>query len=195
MLLFFRRDCADGAGPAVEAPSPPVFAASLFAPPDVGAGWVAGADVVPEVEPAWPNRLGAPLVAVPAPDVAGAELPPPSEGNRDGADAVAEVVPVPAVVVVAPVVAGVLLGAAAAGLPMLNKELPPVEAPVLDPAPANKPEGAAEGAGVAELPPKPKDAMLDGGCEDAVAGVAAGVPPRLKDGGLLAGVEDDAPGF
>jgi hypothetical protein len=150
---------------------------------------------VPGVEPAWPNRLGAPLVAVPAPDVAVAELPPPSEGNRDGAGAVAEVAPVPAVVVVAPVVAGVLLGAEVAGLPMLNKEPPPVEAPVLDPAPANKLEGVAEDAGVAEFPPKPKDAMLDGGCEDPVAGVAAGVPPRLNDGGLLAGVEDDAPGF
>jgi hypothetical protein len=149
-----------------------------------------GVDVAAGVEPAWPKRLGAPLVAVPAPEVAGAELPPPSEGNRDGADEVAVVAPGPAVVVVAPVVAGALAGAEAAGL--LNKELAPVDPPVLEPAPANKLEGAAEDAGAAEVPPKLKDAMLDGGCEDAVAAGVA--PPRLKDGGLLAGVEDAAAG-
>jgi hypothetical protein len=168
MLLFFKRDCADGAGPAVELPSAPAFAVSSVVPPSVGAGWLVDADVdgcsavVAGFELAAPKRLGVPLVAVPAPDVAGAELAPPRPENIDDPDAVAVVAPVPAVVVVAPLVAGPLPVAEAAGLPMLNRELLPVAAPVLAPAPANKLEaGAADDVGAGVFPPKLKDAMPD----------------------------------
>jgi hypothetical protein len=199
MLLFFKRDCADGAGPAVELPSVAVFAASLVVPPGVGAGWLVDVDVegcsavvAGFAPPPKLKRLGVLLVAVPAPEVAGAELPPPIVGNSDEPEAVAVVAPVPAVVVVAPLVAGVLPGAEAAGLPMLNRELLPVDAPVLDPAPANMlEEGAADDVAAGVFPPRLKDAMLDGGCEDAVV---AGVAPMLKAGGLLAGVEEDVAG-
>jgi hypothetical protein len=126
------------------------------------------------------NRPGALPVVVGAADVAGAELPPPSPENSDEPGAVV------VWVVVLPLVGGVL-DAGAAGLPMLNKELPPAFPPV-DPAFANKVEaGAVEDAGAALPPPKLKEAMLVGGCEDA--GVADGAP-RLMPDGLLSGVED-----
>jgi hypothetical protein len=177
-----RRDCAEGAGPAVELASPPAFEASL--PPRVCPGWLVGgvgcAGVVAGFAPPIPNRPGALVVAVGAPDVAGAELPPPSPENSDGLGAV------DVWVVVAPLVAGVLPDAGAAGLPMLNNELPPVFPPVA-PAFANKVEaGGVEDAGAALLPPKLNEAMA-GGCEEAEA---AGVAPRLKPDGLLAGVEE-----
>lgn len=194
MLLFFRRDCADGAGPAVELASPPAFAASLVVPPSVGAGWLVEVDVdgcaavVAGFAAPIPNKLGALLVVVAAPEVAGAELPPPIPENSDEPGAVDVAVVLPAVVVVAPLAAVVLPGVEAAGLPMLNKELPPVVAPVLDPAPENKPElGAAEDVGAGVFPPRLKEAMFDGGWEDAGA---AGVAPMLKVGGLLAGVDE-----
>jgi hypothetical protein len=131
------------------------------------------------------NRPGALLVAVVAPDVAGAELPPPIPEKSEEPGAVVVGVGAPAAVLVAPLVAGVLLDAGAAGLPMLNMELPPGFAPVLEPAFENKPElGAAEDVGAALLPPKVKEAMVAGGWEDA------GAAPRPKAGGLLAGVEE-----
>lgn len=190
--MFFRRDCADGAGPAVELAIPPVLLASFDVPPSVGAGWLVEVDVdgcAVDAAGVAPKRLGALLVAVVAPDDAGAELPPPNPENIEelGA-AVVVAAAVPAVVVVAPLVAGALPGVDAAGLPRLNKELPLVDAGVPDPAPANRlPEGAAEDVGAAAFPPRLKDAMLEAGCE--VAG-AAGVLPRLKAGALLAGVDD-----
>ena len=142
------------------------------------------------LEAAPPNRLGALLGVVVAPDAAGVELaPPPSPENNEGAAVAVDVAPAPAVVVVAPPAAGVLLDAGAAGLPMVNKELPPVDAPVLDPAPANKLEaGDADDVGAGVFPPRPNEAMLVDGCE--VAG-AAGVLPMLKAGALLAGVEEE----
>jgi len=77
------------------------------------------------------KRLGVVLAEVVAPEVAGAELPPPRLGNSDAPeDAVVVGAPLVAVVV-APVVAAVL----AAGLPKLRP--PPVEAPVEAPMPAN----------------------------------------------------------
>jgi hypothetical protein len=83
---------------------------------------------------------------VPAPDAAGAELPPPRPENNDEPDV--------AVAVVGPLVAVVLA---------------PVEAAVLAPAPEKRLLGAApEEAGGAMLPPKLKDgAVLDAGCEEA----------------------------
>jgi hypothetical protein len=45
MLLFFRRDCADGAGPAVELASPQALAASLVVPPTVDVGWPVDVEV------------------------------------------------------------------------------------------------------------------------------------------------------
>jgi hypothetical protein len=125
---------------------------------------------------------------VAAPDDAGVEVAPPRPENREGPPAVAVVAPVPEVVVVAPLAAGVVLGVVVAGFPKLKRELPPVDAAVLDPAPANKLEaGAAEDAGAAAVPPREKDGMLDGGWDDAGA---AGVVPRLNVGGLLAGVAE-----
>lgn len=191
MLLFFRRDCADGAGPAVELASPAVLLASLVVPRSVEAGWplvfdVDGCSVVAAGLGA-PNKLGALLVAVVAPDAAGAELAPPSPENNDGAVVAVDVAP--AVVVVAPLDAGVLPGAEAAGLPMVNKELPPAGLLALEPAPANKLEaGAADDVGAGVFPPRLKEAMLVEGWE--VAG-AAGVLPMLKAGALLAGVEEE----
>ena len=137
MDLFFSRDCADGAGPAVEAASPPCVAlfpeVPLAAPRVVDAGCVvvfddeAGASVPAGLL----NRLGVVLAEVVAPEVAGAELPPPRLGNSDAPDD-AVVVGAPLVaVVVAPVVAAVL----AAGLPKLRPL--PVEAPVVAPMPEN----------------------------------------------------------
>lgn len=170
-----------------------MFASPLAAPsPDAGWPLVFDADgcsaVVAGLEAVAPNRLGALLVAVAAPDAAGAELAAPVPENKEGAAVAVDVAPAPAVVVVAPLAAGVLLGAEAAGLPMVNKELPPVDAPVLDPTPANKLEaGAADDVGAGVFPPRPKDAMLEDGCEVAEA---AGVVPMLKAGGLLAGVEE-----
>tara|TARA_R110002003_G_scaffold279_22_gene18185 strand:+ start:17418 stop:18020 length:603 start_codon:yes stop_codon:yes gene_type:complete len=195
MLLFFRRDWAEGAGPAVELASPPVFAASLVAPPSVGAGWVVEVDVdgCPAVvegfaPPPRLKRLGALLAAVVAPDAAGAELPPPMPEKRDGAGAVVVVVPFPAVVAVAPLVAAVLPGVEAAGLPMLNNVLPPAVVLVPDPAAENKlGVGAPEDVVAPVFPPKLKDAMFEAGCD--VAG-GAGVVPKLKVGALLAGVEE-----
>jgi hypothetical protein len=124
---------------------------------------------------------------VAAPDDAGVEVAPPRPENKEEPPAVAVVAPVPEVVVAAPLAAGVVLGVVVAGFPKLKRELP-VDAAVLDPAPANKLEaGAAEDAGAAAVPPREKDGMLDGGWDDAGA---AGVVPRLNVGGLLAGVAE-----
>jgi hypothetical protein len=176
MLLFFRRDCEDGGGPAVELASPPVFDASLVVPPKAGTGWL-GADVAEGCVAAVagfaapkPNPLGALLVAVVAPDAAGAELPAPSPLNSDEPEAAAVVAPAEAVVVVAPLAGGVLPVVGVAGLPMFENRL----------------DAGAAGFAASVFPPILKPPRL-GGCEDAGA---AGVVPRLKDGGLLPGVDD-----
>jgi hypothetical protein len=131
------------------------------------------------------NRPGAAPVAVPAPDAAGAELPPPMPENMLELGALEVAVPLPAVAVVAPLVAVALPGIEAAGVPP-NKELPPVDPAGFDAAPPNKPGvGGAEDAGVPLFPPRLNPPKLEGGCEDAVF---AGVAPRPKLGALLAGV-------
>lgn len=186
MLLFFRRDCAEGAGPAVELASPALFDASLLVPPRVGAGWPVDADgcaVVVGVFAPPPPRLNKDVGAgaVLAPDAGGAELPPPPPENNDEVCA-----PVVGGAVVPPPVAAVEPGVEAAGVPPNSAE-PPVDAGGFGaPPPPNKPEvGAAEDVGVAALPPKLKPPMLEGGCE---VPVDAGVAPRPKLGALLAGV-------
>jgi len=177
-----RRDWAEGAGPAVEAPSPVVvLEASLLVPPRVGAGWLVDADgcdvVVGVFAPPRLNR-GVEVVAVLAPVVAGAELPPaPANKPEPGA-------PVVAVVVAAPLVAAVDAGVEAAGVPPNILELP-VGAEGLEAPPNRLGVGAAEDVGVAVLPPRLNVFMLEAGCE---APVDAGVAPRLKVGALLAGV-------
>jgi hypothetical protein len=176
MLLFFRRDCEDGGGPAVELASPPVFDASLVIAPRVGAGWLVGvvvdgcAAVVAGFAAPKPNPLGALLVAIVAPDAAGAELPPPSPLNSEEPELAAVVVPAGAVVVVAPLAVGVLPVVRVAGLPMF----------------ANRLDAGAADLAASVFPPILKPPRL-GGCEDAGA---TGVVPRLKVGGLLAGVDD-----
>lgn len=184
----------------MELARPLVFDASLLAAvvvdPRAGAAWVVlvGVDVAGWAEvagfvPPMLKRLGALLVAVAAPDEAGAELPPPTPENSDEDGAVVVVAPAAAVVVVAPLEAGVLAGVEAAGLPKLKRELPPVDVPVPE-VPENRLlVGAAEDVGVVELfPPKLNEAMPEeDGCEEAGA---AGVFPRLNVGGLLAGVAE-----
>jgi hypothetical protein len=179
--LFFKRDCADGAGPAVEAAIPAWGALPpevAVVAPRVGAG----CEVVFEDEVCAPlvagfeNRLVAPEVGA-APEVGVAELPPPRPANSEGAADVVVVVPLVAVVE-APVVAVLLAGAL--GFPQLKP--PPVEAP----APPNILLGAAEEVGGAVFPPKDKVGVaLDVGCE---AAGCAGVAPRPNDG--FAGVEE-----
>lgn len=127
----------------------------------------------------------APDVGAAADEAGGAELPPPTPPNRDGAEPVA-------------VAAGgvELAGVLASGfLKRLRPELPPAAGAlgVDDPAPPNRPgDGAADEVAALSLsppPPKlkpPSEGVADG-CE--AAGWAAGVdPPRLNEGGLLAGV-------
>jgi hypothetical protein len=148
---------------------------AVLVAPRVGAG----CEVVLEVDagaslvPGLLNKLGVvPEVEV-VPDAGAAELPPPRLGNRDELD--------DAVVVAAPLVAAVLVGAA--GLPQLKP--PPVEAP----APENKLlVGPAEEVGAAMFPPKVEDgAALDAGWEEA--GCVAGVVLRLNPRGF-AGVDE-----
>ena len=135
------------------------------------------------------NRLGVVPEVDAAVEAAGAaELPPPRPlprlGNSDVPDD-AVVVGAPAVaVVVAPVVAAVLAGAA--GLP--KPKPPPVEAGVELPAVENMLlEVPAEEAAPPVFPPRLRaGAPLDAGCEED--GCAAGVAPRLKAG--FAGVEE-----
>lgn len=116
-----------------------------------------------------PKRLeGAPEVA-PAPEAGVAELPPPRP----------EKAVEPAVVVAGPLVAGVLAGVEAGGLPQLKVLLPAAGAGVLDPAPANRlPLAGADDAGAAAVPPR-----------DGVEPVDAGADPRLNPSGL-AGVDE-----
>ncbi|KAH3911165.1 hypothetical protein HBH56_131250 [Parastagonospora nodorum] len=174
MLLFFRRDCADGGGPAVELASPPVFVASLAALPRVAAGWLVDVDgCVVDVAVFPPNSPpDPPLVGAPRPDVGGAELPLPTPANSEGAGVAAVVMPELPAVVVAPLVGGVAPGAEEVGVPILANIL---EA------------GAADDFGASVFPPKLKPPRLDGGCEDVGA---AEFVPRLKVGGLLAGVDE-----
>lgn len=177
MLLFFKRDCEDGGGPAVELASPPVFDASLVVPPKVGAGWLVAAvvddcaAVVAGFAAPKPNPPAALLGVVAAPDAAGVELPPPSPPNSVEPEVAVVVAPAGAGVVVAPLVAGVLPGVEVAGLPML----------------ANKLDAGAAGFAGSVFPPVLNAPRLDRGCENAGA---AGVVPRLNADGLLAGVED-----
>lgn len=198
--MFFRRDWADGAGPAVEAASPLFAASPPVVGPSVGAAWDAGAEDVggAAVDAGLLNSEGPVPELVAAPEVGGAEVPPPRLGNDDDPD------PDPppragnrdepdAVVVAPPPLVALVAGVD--GLPQLKVVLPPVEVPVfvpvLDPAPAKRPlDGAAETAGAAMFPPKVKDGGPDAvGCEEA--GCAADEVPRLNPPrGLLAGVED-----
>jgi len=161
----------------------------LLVPPKVGAGWLVDAEgcavVVGVFAPPRLNRLGAPLVAVLAPDVAGAELPPPMPENSDEVGAVVVAVPLPDVVVVAPLVAVILPGAEAAGAAPNNEVLPVVPADLDEAPPKRLGVAVPEDAGAALFPPRLNPAMLDGGCEDAEA---AGVPPKANVGALLAGV-------
>jgi hypothetical protein len=182
--LFFSRDCADGAGPAVEAAIPAWGALPpevAVAAPTVGAGCeVVFADgVCAALVVGLENRLeGAEAGA--AAEVGAVELPPPRPEKSDGAADVAVVAPPVVAVVDAPVVAVLL-----AGTDGLNRLKPP---PVEAPAPPNMLLlGAAEDVGAAVFPPKEKlGAALEAGCEEA--GCAAGVAPRPNDG--FAGVEE-----
>lgn len=168
--LFFSRDCADGAGPAVEAASP-LWAALLpvvpAVAPKVGVDWasVLGLDAAASLPAGLLNKLGAVAEVDAAPEVAGAaELPPPRLGNRELPDD-AVVVGAPAVaVVVAAVLAAVL---AALGLPRLKP--PPVEAGVELAAVENSPPDVpAEEAVLLVFPPRLKVGVpLDAGCEEA----------------------------
>ena len=135
------------------------------------------------------NKLGVvPEVVVAA--VAGAAdeaLPPPSPppmlGNKDELDD-ADVVGAPLVaVVVAPVVAAVLAGAA--GLAKLKP--PPVDAGVEAPAGENR-LGVAEADDAVLFPPRLKpEAGVEGACEEA--GCAGGAPTLNPPRGF-AGVEE-----
>jgi len=189
MDLFFRRDCADGAGPAVEAASP--LWPALF--PLVAPGAGVGCEVVLDdaagasLPAGLLNRLGvAPdVVVVAAPKAADVVLPPPKPlprlGNKDVFDD-AVVVGAPLVaVVVAPVVAAVLAGAAGLG----KLKPPPVDAGVEAPAGENR-LGAAEPDDAALFPPRLRPEVAVG-CVEAGA---ADVVPRLKPPNGFAGVED-----
>lgn len=186
MDLFFSRDCADGAGPAVEAASPlwaalppavPLAAPKVEAGCDSALGFDAGASL-PE---GLLNRLGVVVEVVAAPEAAGAaELPPPKLGNSDVPDDAVEAGAVVVAVVAAPVVAGVLV--AAAGLP--NPKPLPVEAGVEVPAVENRLVAVpAEAAVLLVFPPKLKVGVpLDAGCEEA--GCADDVAPRVNPDGF-----------
>ncbi len=136
------------------------------------------------------NKLGVvpDVVVVAAPEAADVVFPPPSPlprlGNKDEPDD-AVVVGVPLVaVVVAPVVAAVLAGAAGLG----KLKPPPVEAPVDAPAGENK-LGAAEPDDAALFPPRVKpEVAVDEGCVEA--GGAADVAPKLNPPKGFAGVEE-----
>jgi hypothetical protein len=198
MLLFFRRDCDDGGGPAVELASPPALAASPAAVPVAGAGGV-GWEVAVDVDGCAvvvagfvPPKLGNIDVA---PGVEAAPEVGAGKSDDVGAGAVVVVAPLAGAVVVAPDVAVVPAGVDAAGF-ILNKELPPVEAPAVGAALKRLGAGAPDAGAL--LPPREKrvlagapDAepaggkmLMAGACEEA------GEPPRLNDGGLLAGVEE-----
>lgn len=157
----------------------------MLVTPRVLAGWAvdaAGADVGAGFAPKKE------VVAVLAPDVAGAELPPPIPEKSDEPPAVVvAAVPLPVVVVAVPLVAVAPAGVEAAGAAP-NREFPPVDAAGLAAAAPKRLEAAPpKDAGEAALPPELKPAMPDVGC--VVAGGAAGVPPKLNEGALLAGVE------
>lgn len=177
MDLFFKRDCADGAGPAVE-PANPLLAASLdaLAPPGV----VAAVAVVAEVVDVGGWEAGA-AGLLPRPKI--------EEGAAALDVAVAELAGVPAPP--APLVV-VVVAAGAAPL-VVEKERSPV-VPIPEPPEAgflgaNKPVDALGGAGLAGVPPKPRmvpEEVL--GCDEA-GGAGAGVVPSPNDGALLAGVD------
>jgi hypothetical protein len=191
MDLFFSRDCADGAGPAVDAASP--LWPALF--PLVAPGAGVGCEVVLDdaagasLPAGLLNRLEvAPdVVVVAAPEAPDVVFPPPNPlprlGNKDVFDD-AVVVGAPLVaVVVAPVVAAVLAGAAGLG----KLKPPPVDAGVEAPA-GEKRLGAAEPDDAALFPPRLKpEVAVDGGCEEAGA---ADVVPRLNPPNGFAGVEE-----
>lgn len=163
MDLFFKRDCADGAGPAVELASPVLEASPADAavgPPALTAGAAdedAWAVVPAGLVPPRPNSDGAAVLVDAAPVDAGA-LPPAGFEKNDGPDVeVAAVFPVAAEAVEAPGVADVDVGALPPSLGKLN----PVEAP---PAPVD-PAFAAVNKLVAGAP------------VDAAADLS---PPRLR---------------
>lgn len=197
MDLFFSRDCADGAGPAVEAASPLCAAFAPAVPlvaPNVGVGCdsASGFDAGASFPAGLLNRLGVVLeVVVLAPVVAGAaEAPPPSPlpkpEKSDVPDDAVDVGAPAVAVVVAPAVAVVL--AEAAGLPKLKP--PPDEAGVELAAVENRLLGApAEEAVVPVFPPRLNvGAPVDVGCEDV--GCADDVDPRVNPEGfaVVAGV-------
>lgn len=172
--LFFRRDCADGAGPVVELPSP-----ILVASPEVAA-----------VVPAAAVGAGADAVGCALVD-AGVELVvllllPRVGKNEEPEVAVDVLVPLGAVVEAAVVGAVEEAGVFPPSLGKLKPvELPPVAALDDVGAEENRFLGASELAAAGLSPPRFR--VLEGvvlGCD------AAGVPPRLKVGGLLAGVAD-----
>lgn len=187
--MFFSRDCDDGAGPAVDAASP--LWPALF--PLVAPGAGVGCEVVLDdaagasLPAGLLNKLGvAPDVVVAAvPEGADVVFPPPSPlprlGNKDVLDD-AVVVGAPLVaVVVAPVVAAVLAGAAGLG----KLKPPPVDAGVEAPAGENR-LGAAEPDDAALFPPRLKPEVAVG-CVEAGA---ADVVPRLNPPNGFAGVEE-----
>jgi hypothetical protein len=196
MLLFFRRDCDDGGGPAVELASPPVVDAPVPVVPvvalSVGAGSVVEVDVeavgcAVVVAGLAPKRFGVADVVVPAAEDVGADVAPPRLPKSVEVGALVVVVPLLAAVVVAPAVAFVLVGVDVVGLFAPNNVLPPVDAPGVAPIPANKLlVGAADDVG-GLLPPRLKP-VIAGACDEDAGG--AGVGPRLNVGALLAGVAD-----
>lgn len=191
MLLFFRRDCDEGWGPAVEAASPVVDAPVLVpvVAPSVGAGIVVDVDeeavgCVVVVAALAPKRFGVAEAVVPAAEDVGADVPPPRLPKRVEVGALVGVGPLAAAVVVAPAVAGVLVGADVAGFAP-NSVLPPVDAPAVAPMPPKRLlVGAADDVG-GLLPPR-VNPVIAGACDEiGCAGV-----PRLNVGALLAGVAD-----
>lgn len=189
-----RRDCADGAGPAVEFASP-LLAASPEAAgvaPRMDAGWAevdAGAAVEAGFELAAPRPPPKRPPVVPdagAAEDAGVEELVPAAPNNEGAPLVA-VVAVP----LAAVVAAPLAGVADVGLPASSSFLKRDAGVDGFAAPKRLGVAAAEEAAGLSLSPPPR---LKPPSEAVAAGWVAGVdPPKRPPAGLLAGVLDRPP--
>lgn len=212
MDLFFRRDWADGAGPAVELANPLLAASPVFpvVVPVAAAGVVDAAGAAVEVDagaedaallaPPKPKRgFAAPVVAVPddaaVPEDAGVPAPPRENKGEDAAPVDAAGLPSSEVPDVA---AGVALGAAPdAGVLSVgfeneeNAEAPGVPGAPVDAVPAGlneNPLGAAVVAGVLDVVAADDAALAGVEKSPPDAGAAAAPAPALDVWNMFEGV-------